>query len=236
MAGRAWPGADPVGKRFRLSARPNQLVEVIGVVDDVRNMGFEAGRSTTVYLPYWQGFLGTTSFAMRTRGNPEVQASAARVAILAVDPNVPIDSVRTMQGIVSQSVEARTFQATLMTIFGVIAMALSGIGVFGVMSYAVAQRAKEFGIRLAVGATPLLLQRMVIGNVLRLVGTGVALGAPLAVTVSYVMRDMLFGIKPQDGRVLVVSATAIVLVAIVAGWIPSRHATQIDPLATLRSE
>jgi putative ABC transport system permease protein len=236
MARRAWPGEDPIGKRFRLSAQPDRLVEVIGVVDDVRNMGFEAGRSTTVYLPYWQGFINATSFAVRTSVNPATETSAARAAISAVDHDVPIDSVRTMQSIVSQSVEARTFQVTLMTLFGVIALALSGIGIFGVMSYAVAQRAKEFGIRIAVGATPLSLQRMVVANVLRLVGTGVALGAPLAVAAGYVMRDMVFGINPQNVQVLAVSATAIVLVAIVAGWVPARHATRIDPVAALRTE
>jgi putative ABC transport system permease protein len=236
MANRAWPGEDAVGKRFRLSAQPGRLVEVVGVVGDVRNMGFETSRSTTVYLPYWQGFLNASSFAVRTSGDPAAMASAIRAAISAVDHDVPIDGVTTMQGIVSQSVEARTFEVTLMTLFGVMAIALSGIGVFGVMSHAVTQRAKEFGIRLAVGATPLSLQWMVVGNVLRIAGTGVVIGAPLAVAAGYVMRDMLFGINPQDPRVLIVSSTAIVLVAIIAGWVPARHATQIDPVATLRTE
>jgi putative ABC transport system permease protein len=236
MASRAWPGESAIGKRFRLFAQPNRLVEVIGVVGDVRNMGFEAGRSTTVYLPYWQGFLNTTSFAARTATEPGAAATAVRAAISAVDSDVPIDAMNTMQGIVGQSVEARTFQVTLLMVFGAIAMALSGIGVFGVMSYAIAQRAKEFGIRIALGATPLSLQRMVVNNVVRLLATGVALGLPLAVAAAYFMRDLLFGIDPQDIRVLLSSSAAILLVGLVAGWIPAHRATQTDPIRTLRVE
>jgi putative ABC transport system permease protein len=118
----------------------------------------------------------------------------------------------------------------------VIAVALSGIGVFGVMSYAVAQRSKELGIRLALGATPGLLQRMIVGHTLRLVGTGVALGAPLAVVAGFVLRDVLFGVSPQDPRVLIASSVMIFLVALVAGWVPAHRVTRISPVATLRAE
>jgi predicted lysophospholipase L1 biosynthesis ABC-type transport system permease subunit len=236
MANRAWPGESAIGKRFRLSVHPDRLIEVIGVAGDVRNMGFEAGRTLTVYLPYWQGFLNAISFAARTRSDPTAAASAVRAAISAVDSDVPIDSMSTMRGIVVESVEARTFQVRLLTLFGAIAVALSGIGVFGVMSYAVAQRAKEFGIRLALGATALSLQQMVVGNAVRLVSGGVALGLPLAVAAAYFMRDLLFGVDPRDVRVLVSSSAVIVVVGLIAGWIPAHRATHTDPIATLRVE
>jgi predicted permease len=234
-ANRAWPGENPIGKRFRLSARPRTVVEVIGVVGDVRNMGFETSPSPSVYLPYWQFVPNDTSFAVRTGTDPAAATAAVRAAISEIDRSVPIDS-RTMQGRVSESVAARSFQATLLTLFGVIAVALSGIGVFGVMSYAVAQRSKELGIRLALGATPGLLQRMIVGHTLRLVGTGVALGAPLAVVAGFVLRDVLFGVSPQDPRVLIASSVVIVLVALVAGWVPAHRVTRISPVATLRAE
>jgi ABC-type antimicrobial peptide transport system permease subunit len=163
-------------------------------------------------------------------------AGAVRAAIARIDRDVPIDSVRTMQGVLSQSVAARTFQATLLTLFAAIALALSTIGVFGTLSFAVAQRTKEFGIRLALGATPWTVQRMVMGNVLRLMAGGVALGAPLAIGTSRVLRNVLFGIGPYDMRVLVASSALIALVAIVAGWLPAYRATQIDPVTTLRAE
>jgi len=236
MANRAWPGESAIGKRFRLSAQPDQLIEVIGVVGDVRNMGFEAGRSLTVYLPYWQGFLNATSFVVRTGSDPTAAASAVRAAISVVDNDVPIDSMSTMRGIVAESVEARTFQVTLLTLFGAIAVALSGIGVFGVMSYAVAQRRKEFGVRMALGATPLSLQHMVVGNAVRLVSAGAAVGLPLAVTAAYFMRDLLFDVDPRDVRVLVSSSAVIVVVGLIAAWIPAHRATQTDPITTLRFE
>jgi putative ABC transport system permease protein len=236
MARRAWPGESAIGKRFRLFAQPNQLIEVIGVVGDVRNMGFEADRSPTVYLPYWQGFLGATSFAVRARTEPAAAATAVRAAISEVDSDVPIDAMNTMQGIAGQVVEARRFQVTLLTLFGVIAIALSGIGVFGVVAFAVAQRAKEFGIRIAVGATPLSLQRMVVNNVVRLLGTGVALGLPMAVAAAYSMRGLLFGIDPHDARVLLFSSASILFVGLLAGWMPARRATHRDPIGTLRVE
>lgn len=236
MANRAWPGERAIGKRFRLSARPRSLVEVIGVVRDAHQMGLDTAPSSTVYLPYWQGFLNATSFAVKTGIDPSAAVSAVRAAISEVDRDVPIDSVRTMQGVVSESVATRTFQATLLTLFGVVALALSAIGVFGVVSYSVAQRSKELGIRLALGATPRSLQRMVVGDVLRLVGTGVLLGAPLAVWAGAVLRDVLFGVRPQDPRVLVAAAVLMILVAIVGGSIPAIRATRMDPLATLRAE
>jgi putative ABC transport system permease protein len=236
IAKRAWPGKRAVGKRFRLTARPGSLVEVTGVVRDVRNMGLDAAPSATVYLPYWQGFINATSFTVKTAMDPAAATSAIRAAISDIDRDVPLDSVRTMQGIVTESLAARTFQATLLTLFGAVALALSAIGIFGVTSYTVAQRSKELGIRLALGATPWSLQRMVVSDVLRLVGGGVALGIPLALAAAMILRDLLFGVGAQDLRALAASSAVIVLVAMIAGWLPALRATQIDPVANLRVE
>jgi ABC-type antimicrobial peptide transport system permease subunit len=162
--------------------------------------------------------------------------AAVRTAISEIDHDVPIDAVRTMRGVVSESVAARSFQATLLTLFGVIAVALSGIGVFGVMSYTVAQRSKELGIRLALGATKGALQRLIVGHAVRLVGMGVALGAPLAVAAGFILRNALFGVRPEDPRVLIGSAALIMFVAILAGWIPAYRVTKVSPVATLRAD
>jgi putative ABC transport system permease protein len=235
-ANRAWPGQDPIGKRFRLTARPRTLVEVIGVVGDVHNMGLEVTASSSVYLPYSQIVLNGPSFVVRTGTDPAAATAAVRAAISEIDHDVPIDAVRTMRGVVSESVAARSFQATLLTLFGVIAVALSGIGVFGVMSYTVAQRSKELAIRLALGATKGALQRLIVGHAVRLVGTGVALGAPLAVAAGFILRNTLFGVRPEDPRVLLGSAALIMLVAILAGWIPAYRVTKVSPVATLRAD
>ena len=141
-----------------------------------------------------------------------------------------------MDTIVSESVARRSFQAGLLVLFGAIAVTLSGMGVFGVMSYAVAQRSKELGIRLALGASPGLLRRMVLSYVVRLVGTGMAVGLPLAVAVGYALRDALFGVGPADAGALALASAVILLVALAAGWIPARRATLVDPVTTLRAE
>jgi predicted permease len=236
MAKRTWPGENPIGKRFRLGIQPGRLVEVVGVVGDVRNMGFETNPSLAVYLPYWQGFLNDTSFALRTTLEPAAATAAVRAAITAIDPDVPIDSVRPMDSVVSESVAGRRFQASLLIFFGAVAVMLAGVGVFGVMSYAVTHRSKELGIRLALGASPRSLQQMVLGDVLRLLGAGVAIGVPLAVAAGYALRNMLFGVGPQNLAALAAASGLVVLVGLTAGWLPAHRTTRIDPVTTLRSE
>lgn len=236
MARRAWPGENAVGKRFSLIARPNQLIEIVGVVGDVRNMGLETNPSLAVYLPYWQGFLGTTSFVLKTTGDPAMAASAVRTAIADIDRNVPIHALKSMESVVNESVGGRAFQATLLMLFGAIAVILAGVGVFGVMANAVTERSKELGIRLALGASPASLQRTVLGSALRLVGAGVALGVPLAIAAGYALGDLLFGVGPQNPVVLAAAAALVVVIGIIAAWIPARRALGIDPAATLRAE
>lgn len=236
MARRAWPGENPIGKRFRVAAQPNRLVEVIGVVGDVRTMGLERTPPLTIYFPYWQGFLNGTSFALRTTTAPTATAAAIRAALAAVDRDVPVENMRTLESIVGESVATRSFQAVLLMLFGVIAVVLAGVGVFGVMSYAVTQRSKELGIRLALGASPALLRVMVLGHVLRLVIAGVLAGVPLAVAAGYGLREVLVGVGPQNPSVLAAASGLIVLVAVAAGWVPARRATRVDPVTTLRAD
>jgi putative ABC transport system permease protein len=234
LARRAWGEESPIGKRFRLSTQPDRLIEIIGVVGDVRNMGFETGPSLTVYLPYWQRAMGGSSFVVRTQSVST--AAAVRAAIAEIDRDVPIDSVKTMHAVLDESVATRSFQVTLLAVFGAIALALATIGVFGTLSYTVARQSKELGIRLALGATPGAIQRMVLGQVVRLVLAGLVLGIPLALTTGYLLRNALFGIGPYDLRVPAAASMLIALVAIAAGYLPAWRATRIDPMATLRTE
>jgi putative ABC transport system permease protein len=235
-AKRGWPGQNAIGKRFRLGVQPDRLVEVIGVVGDVRNMSLERSPSLAVYLPYWQGFLNSTAFALKTTADPVAATTAVRAAIAQIDSEIPIESIRTMDSVVSASVPGPSFQASLLTLFGAIAVTLAAVGVFGVISYAVAQQSKEFSVRLALGASPASLQRMVLIHVVRLVGLGVVAGVPLAMGAGYVLRNLLFGVGPQDPVVLAAASGLILVVAIVAGIIPARRAARVDPLVSLRYE
>jgi putative ABC transport system permease protein len=236
IASRAWPGQNPVGKRFRLTVQPNTLLEVVGVAGNVRNMGLEGDVSPTVYLPFWQYSMSGATFAVRTAPDAALPTAAVRAVLSETSHDVPIDRVRTMRSVVGDSVATRSFQATILTVFGMIAVALAGIGIFGVMSYAVAQRTKELGIRLALGATAASLQRLIVGHTLRLVAAGLAVGLPLAVATGFALRGMLFGVQPQDARVLVASSAVLIFLAILAGWIPAHRVARIDPVATLRAE
>jgi putative ABC transport system permease protein len=236
MARRAWPGESAIGKRFRLTFQPARLLEVIGVVGDVRNMGLESNPTLAVYLPYWQVSLSGSSFVARMVGDPAAATATVRAAIADVDRDVPIRAVRTLDSVVLDSVAGRSFQATLLLLFGGIAVMLAGVGTFGVISSGVAERSKELGIRLALGASPGSLQRMVLSGACRLVTIGAAIGVPLAVGTGYALRSTLFGVGPQNPAVLLAATALVVLVGLAAGWLPARRALRIDPAATLRTE
>jgi predicted permease len=236
MARRAWPGQSPLGKRFRLSSQPARLFNVVGVVGDVRNMGLETSPSLAVYLPYSQVFLNDSGFVLRVAGDPVVSASAIRAAIADVDREVPVQSLRTLDSVVRESVAGRSFQATLLVLFGAIAVILASVGTFGVMSNAVAERSKELGIRLALGASQASLRRMVFGSAIRLVGAGVVAGVPLAIASGYGLRNVLFGVGPQNPAILAGAAALVIAAGLIAAWLPARRAIRIDPAATLRAE
>ncbi len=176
-ASRSWPGQNPIGQRFRLTAEPNRLIEVIGIVGDVRGMSLESDPSLAVYLPYWQGFFNNMSFAIKTSADPAAMASAVRGAISEIDGDIPVHAVRTMDDVVDASVARRRFEAALLMLFAAVAMTLAGVGIYGVLSYAVIQRTKEIGVRLALGASRGSLQRMVVRDALWLVLAGLALGS-----------------------------------------------------------
>ena len=185
-----------------------------------------------------QATFGLVAVNCRCRrfAEPAAIAAAVRGAIADIDPNVPIDSVRTMSSAVGDSVASRRFQAVLLLLFSAIAVTLAGVGVFGVMSCTVAQRSKELGVRLALGASPRSLQRMVLRNSLRLLGTGVVFGMPLASIAGYVFRSLLFDVQPDSPGALAAAAGLVIAVGLAAAWLPAHRTTRINPVATLRVE
>jgi putative ABC transport system permease protein len=234
LANRAWPGQDPVGKRFRLTAQPNRLLQVIGVAADVHNLGLESPRSATVYLPYWQVLLGGTSFVVRTTNDPAAMTRTVTAAVAAIDPAVPIETVKPMTLVIAESVAGRRFQATVLMLFAGVAVILVAVGIFGVVAYGVAERSRELGIRLALGATPGRIQRMIFSQVLGIVGVGLLLGGPLAVAVGYGLRGALFAVSPVSLWMLSAVCALLLVVSSGAAWLPARRATALDPADTLR--
>jgi putative ABC transport system permease protein len=235
IAKRAWPGEDPVGKRFSFGPPPPDR-EVIGVINDVRGVSLEAGPSFSVYVPYWQGFFIGTSFAVKTRQDPVAIAPAIRAAIRSIDAELPLSALQTMDEVVERSVAQRRFQTNLVLLFGAAAMLLASLGVYGVMSYAVTQRTTEIGIRLALGAEPGAVRRMVLRQALRPVAVGVAAAVPLALGTSSWLRSLLFGVSPQDPTTITIACLTLITATVLAAYLPARRAANLDPLNALRYE
>jgi putative ABC transport system permease protein len=236
IARRAWPGEDPVGRRFHFGPPTVPDREVVGVVNDVRGVSLEAGPSFSVYVPYWQGFFFGTSFAVKTTEDPVAIAPAIRAAIRSIDAELPLSGLRTMDDVVEGSVAQRRFQTNLVLLFGAAALLLASLGVYGVMSYAVTQRTTEMGIRLALGAERGAVLRMVLRQALRPVAAGVAAAVPLALGAASWLRSLLFGVSPQDPATITVACLALMTAAVLAAYLPARRAANLDPLNALRHE
>ena len=236
IARRAWPGEDPIGKRFHFGPPSNADKEVIGVVNDVRGVSLEAGPSLNVYLPYWQGDFVATSFAIKTANTPTSIAPAIREAIRSIDAELPLSALRTMGEVVEGSLAQRKFQTNLVSAFGAGAMLLACLGVYGVMSYSVTQRTTEIGIRLTFGAERRAILRMVLEQALRPVAVGILVAVPLALLATSWLRSLLFGVKPQDPGTMIVACLVLIIAAALAAYLPARRATRVDPMVALRYE
>jgi predicted permease len=235
-AQRLWPDSDAVGKRVRIGPDDTPLVEVVGVVGDVRTVNLADVSSLVVYEPYWQQSFNGGSFVIRTAGDSGRVFAGVRAAIRAIDPQLPIPALRTMDDLVAESVAARRFQMMLVLLFSVIAVFLASLGVFGVLSHAVAQRTGEIGVRMALGAAPSSISRLVVRQGLMPVALGIAAGIVGAVPVGRALRGFLFGVTPTDPVTYVGVAALLSFVAIVAILVPARRAAAVDPIVTLRYE
>jgi putative ABC transport system permease protein len=237
-AARAWPGQNPIGKRFRLGTVDRPPMEVIGTVGDVLGVSLSDAPSATVYFPYWlRPFIRNRfSLAIKTAGEPTAVAAAVRTAIHELDRELPVPPFRTMDDVVDDSTASRRFQTALILMFAVSALFLASLGTYGVISYSVAQRTKEIGIRLALGAARGRVIRDVLVDAVRLVGMGLAVGVPFAVATGYGLRSLLFGVVPHDARVVGVVCLTLTATAILAALVPARRASRVDPVVALRQE
>ncbi|MBZ5594882.1 MAG: ABC transporter permease [Acidobacteriia bacterium] len=235
-AARLWPGQNPIGKRFRVGAEDSPLIEVTGIVGDVRGVSLNTNPSLTVYVPYWKRFYNQASLAVKTAMDPLSASSSLRVAIRQIDPELPVPAFRTMEEIVSESVAQRRFQMSLVLLFAAAAMLLASLGIYGVVSYSVAQRTHEMGIRLALGAQPGNIRRMVLGQSLLPVFLGLPAGVMASVALGRIMSTLLFGVSAWDPATLSGVAALLIAVAAAATYVPVHRATHVDPASALRYE
>jgi putative ABC transport system permease protein len=235
-AERLWPGQNPLGKRFRMGGDQSPPIEVVGIAGDVRGVSLNKNPTATVYVPYWQRNFGQASLAVKTAMEPLTASSAIRAAIRAVDPELPVPAFRTMDEIVAESVAQRRFQMTLVLVFGLTALLLASLGIYGVVSYSVAQRTNEMGIRMALGAPLAGIRSLVLRQSLPPVVLGLSVGVVASLALSRVLSSLLFGIGAGDPLTIFAAIALLSAVAIVAAYIPARRATQVDPITALRYE
>jgi putative ABC transport system permease protein len=238
LAEHYWPGASPIGKRLKLGryASDAPWITIVGVVADVRHGTLAKASRQVVYYPHAQIPGGGMELVVRSAGGPAAVTNAVREAIRRLDPDLPVDSIRPLSDIVRTSLFNQELELTLLGTFALLAVVLAAAGIYGVMTYAIAQRVQEFGIRLALGATGTDIIRLVAGYGLRLTGVGITVGMAGAWLGSSVLSDLLYGIKPTDPVVFASTAALLAAIALSACVIPARRALRVDPITALRSE
>ena len=238
MARRYFPGGSPLGRTFSTSDDPQwHDVEVVGVVKDAKYMELEEEQKPAVFYPHAQhprNFLEW--FVVRYEGNPSALFPEIKNAVGEIDPNLPVSHITTLAQQVNDSVLNMRLVAQLSSFFGALAAFLACIGIYGVMSYGIARRTNEFGIRMALGAEWYQVLGVVLRETLLLATAGVAIGLGLSLASGRLVESLLFGLKPYDPSVLALATLAMIVVALLAGFLPARRATRIDPSVALRYE
>lgn len=237
MAKRFWPGQNPIGKRITFGGGSNVTwLEIVGVVGDIENRGLAGGETRAIYGSCWQRPVRSLALVVRTENDPSSVVSAIRNNVRALDPNLPVYNIRTMDEILSRSVRPQRFGMLLLIVFGVLALSLAAIGVYSVISYSVIQRTHEIGIRMALGARHRDVLAMVIRQGMAMAGAGLAVGAVLAALLTKSLSSMFYGVGPFDPIVYVGAAVVFAVVAFLACGLPARRAARVDPMIALRYE
>jgi putative ABC transport system permease protein len=237
MARRLFPNQDPIGQHVRMGPSPTGAwTTIVGVIGDIRHGGLEEVPQPELYISYLQGPPVGPFIVLRTAGDPALLAETVRAEARRIDKNLPLYDIRTMSTLRSEAVAARRFILLIVGAFGALALGLAAIGVYGVMSLIVSERTREVGVRLALGAEPVQLLRMIVGQAAKLAGIGVAIGLAVALPMAPLLDSQLYGISSFDPVTFLIVPAALLVIAALAAIIPARKAMRIDPLAALRIE
>jgi putative ABC transport system permease protein len=234
-----YPGEDPLGKRLFVEWCDDQTrcrYEIVGVVGNNRHAALQAEPLPTVFLANVQEPSYIASLVVRTSGDPLSVAAALREQVRAVDPDQGLLAVEPMEGVLSAAVARPRLQAVLLGAFAVLALVMACLGLYGVLAYSVEQRRREVGVRVAIGASPREILRLVVGEGLRLTATGLAVGVVLALGLTRYLTTLLFGVQPTDPLVYLGVGALLLAVAVGASFAPARRAMRLDPVVALRED
>ncbi len=238
LARQQFPGENAVGKQLRIDREAPHTI--IGVVGSVRQAGLDREPLPEIYFPHLmpgaEGWLGDATLVVRTSVPPESAASGVREAVKSVDPGLPLFQVMSMEDVISESLASRRLNLWLLAIFAGMALVLSAAGLYGVISYLVAQRTREIGVRIALGAQTRDVLRLIMGQGAGLTAAGIVLGLLGALAFTRVLESLLYGVSARDPLTFASIAALLALVALAATWLPARRAARVDPMVAIRNE
>lgn len=242
VARTVWPGENAVGKRISMANRPGpgDWITIVGIAGDVRQGGLTTAPSPALYVPYLQVdrpfFLSHMTFVVRAASGPAAVARGIRGVVQGVDPDQPVETITTMESVIAGTTAEPRFRTQLLLVFSAMAVLLAAIGIYGVLACSITERRQEIGIRMALGADTGNVVRMVLRRTLLLAAVGVALGMAGALAVTRVLENFLFEVEPTDPWTFAMAAALLIVIALLAGSIPARRASTVDPLVALRYE
>jgi predicted lysophospholipase L1 biosynthesis ABC-type transport system permease subunit len=236
MAERFWPGQDAIGKRFKFFG-DQDFTAVIGVARNAKYNGVAEDPIPFIYQPLRQNYSPAATLHVRAAGNASALAPPVRQMVREMDPTLSVFNIRTLEEQVAQSLQPLRFNVMLLTTFGGLALLLASIGLYGVANYSVTQRTREIGVRMALGAQPSSVLKLVLGHGVLLVASGLGVGLALAfAATSFVPGGLLRTVEPHDPMTFTAMSVLLGTVCLVASYIPARRATRLDPLKALRTE
>jgi putative ABC transport system permease protein len=247
LARRYFPSQNPIGQRIKLGANQPPLnatnvwglpewSEIVGLISDLKSLHPRPETVPEVYQSYWQWPMQNPCLMIRTTGDPATLAEAIRRETQAVIPNLPPPLIRTMDNLLAETVAQPRLQAGLLSLFAGLALLLTAVGLYGVQSFGVAQRRREIGVRMALGARQGSVIALVIAQGMKLVGAGVAIGFLSSLALTRVIQTLLYGVSPTDPVTFGAATLLLVVTALLAAWLPARRAAKVDPIVALRCE
>jgi putative ABC transport system permease protein len=236
LARRGWPGLSPLGMRLKLNREDTAFATVVGVVGQIRQRQLTDPDVAQMYVAAAQQPWRTMSLVVRSRGEPAALAAAVRAAVHRVDSGLPLARLRPMAEVVRERMFQPRIYGLLFGIFAAAALLLASIGLYGVVAFSVAQRTREIGVRMALGARAADVQRMVVRQGARLVGLGLLIGGPAALALARLLRGMLYHVRAGDPITFAATVAVLGGTALLASWLPARRAARLDPMVVLRQD